>query len=282
MNDNNTTPIKRTVLDADDIMHLVPALKGKYRLVNILLRWLKMEKVNKLHSDNCDTPGAPFVAGVLRDLNISKRIDNEEILDEMVKKGAFITVSNHPFGALDGVTLIDTVASRNPRYKVMVNLILNYISAMRPNFIAVDPFATNDPEKRATTMKGIREAMNLVREGVPVGFFPAGAVSKITTNLRIEDRKWQPSIIRIIKQLKVPVVPIYFHGHNSLIFNILGLISWKIRTLRLPSEVFLKRGKTIHISVGEPIMPEEIAKFDDIDELGEFLKQKTYSMREWK
>ena len=80
----------------------------------------------------------------------------------------------------------------------------------------------------------------------------------------------------------MPVVPIYFHGHNSLIFNILGLISWKIRTLRLPSEVFLKRGKTIHISVGEPIMPEEIAKFDDIDELGEFLKQKTYSMREWK
>ena len=153
---------------------------------------------------------------------------------------------------------------------------------MRPNFIAVDPFATNDPEKRAITMKGIREAMSLVREGVPVGFFPAGAVSKITTNLRIEDRKWQPSIIRIIKQLKVPVVPIYFHGHNSLIFNILGLISWKIRTLRLPSEVFLKRGKTIHISVGEPIMPEEIAKFDDIDELGEFLKQKTYSMREWK
>lgn len=282
MNDNNTTPIKRTVLDADDIMHLVSALKGKYRLVNTLLHLLKMDKVNKLHSDNCDTPGAPFVAGVLRDLNISKRIDNEEILDEMVKKGAFITVSNHPFGALDGVTLIDTVASRNPRYKVMVNLILNYISAMRPNFIAVDPFATNDPEKRAITMKGIREAMSLVREGVPVGFFPAGAVSKITTNLRIEDRKWQPSIIRIIKQLKVPVVPIYFHGHNSLIFNILGLISWKIRTLRLPSEVFLKRGKTIHISVGEPIMPEEIAKFDDIDELGEFLKQKTYSMREWK
>ena len=96
------------------------------------------------------------------------------------------------------------------------------------------------------------------------------------------DREWQPSIIRLIQQLKVPVVPIYFHGHNSLWFSFLGMISWKIRTLALPSEVFRKRNTTLHVSVGEPITPEQIAAISDTEELGKYLKQKTYEMRDWK
>lgn len=275
------TPIKRTVLDYNDLSELVPVLKGKEKLVNRMIKFFSLDKVNWLHDHNCDTPGAPFVAGILRDLDIKVRIDNEEILDKMKGK-PFITVSNHPFGALDGIILINTLASRYPNYKVMVNMVLNYISAMRPNFIAVDPLASNDPAKRAVTMKGIREAMIHVKRGNPLGFFPAGAVSKINGGLRIQDRLWQPTIIRLIQQLDVPVVPIYFHGHNSTWFNILGMISWKLRTLRLPAEVFLKRGKTFHISIGEPILPEEQAKYNSVEELGKFLKDKTYSMRKWK
>jgi hypothetical protein len=59
-------------------------------------------------------------------------------------------------------------------------------------------------------------------------------------------------------------------------------VSWQLRTLRLPAEVFNKKNATFHISVGDMIMPEEMAKYDDIDQLGEFLKQKTYSLRRYK
>lgn len=281
MSENNNTPIKRTVLDYNDIKELIPALEGKEKLVNRLIKLLSVDKVNWLHDHNCDTPGAPFVEGLLRDLDIKLKVDNEDILDKMGDK-PFITVSNHPFGALDGIILIHLLASRNPNFKVMVNMVLNYISAMQPNFIAVDPLASNDPAKKAATMRGIREAMVHCKKGYPLGFFPAGAVSKITETLRIEDRKWQPTIMRLIQQLKVPVVPIYFHGHNSTWFNILGLISWKLRTLRLPAEVFRKKGTTFHISIGEPISVEELNKYENVDQLGTFLKRKTYSMRKWK
>lgn len=279
--ENNDIVVKPNVLDYDDIRNMVPFFEGKEKLVNSLFKLLSVDKVNWLHSHNCATPGAPFVAGLLRDLDIKLRIDNEKQLDNL-PEGAFITVSNHPFGALDGIILIHLLASRRPEFKVMVNMVLNYISAMRPNFIAVDPLASNDPAKRAVTMKGIREAMMHVKRGKPLGFFPAGAVSKLNTHLRIEDRQWQSSIIRLIQQLKVPVVPIYFHGHNSAWFNILGVISWQLRTLRLPAEVFRKKGATFHISVGDVISPEEQAKYTSVDELGEFLKSRTYSMREWK
>lgn len=279
---NQETPIKRTVLDYNDISQMVPWFKGKEKLVNRLLKFLSVDKVNWLHDHNCDTPGPEFAAGLLKDLEIKLRIDNEELLDKL-PEGAFITVSNHPFGALDGISLIHIIASRRPKFRVMVNMVLNYISAMRPNFIAVDALASDDPKKKAVSMQGIKSAIMQVRRGEPIGFFPAGAVSKVNIKGQLEDREWQPTIVRLIQQMKVPVVPIYFHGSNSWWFNFLGVVCWQLRTLRLPAEVFRKKGSTLHISIGEPISVEEqLQHSDSVEELGQFLKDKTYALRKCK
>ena len=278
----DTTPVKRTVLDAEDVVEMVPKLKGHEKLVNRVLRWLDVDKVNDVHSRGFDHPGPEFVKFLLDDFNIKLRIDNEKVLDNL-PEGAFITVSNHPFGALDGITLIHLIASRRPQYKVMVNMILNHITAMRPNFIAVDQTASDDPEKKAGSIRGIREAMKQVRSGQPIGFFPAGAVSKVNWKYELNDREWQPNIIRLIEQLKVPVIPIYFHGSNSFLFNFLGVVCWQLRTLRLPSEVWRKCNSTLHISVGDPISVEEQQRHQgSLEEFGQFLKSRTYSMRKWK
>lgn len=273
------TPVKRTVLDADDIYAMAPALAKHPKLVKRVMHWLQIDRVNEVHSRFFDTPGAPFVANLVKDFDITLKIDGEHILDNL-PEGAFITVSNHPFGAIDGITLIHIVASRRPDYKVMVNMILGRLTAMRPNFITVDSMASNDPAKQAVSMKGIREVINRIKNGHPIGFFPAGAVSKVNWRGRLMDRTWQPSVIRLIDKLKVPVIPIYFHGTNSWFFNFLGVVCWQLRTLRLPSEVFRKCHKTLHISVGEPISVEEQrAHASSIEELGKYLKEKTYALR---
>lgn len=273
--------IKPKVLDYDDICALVPFFKGKKKLVNFLFKMLKVDKVNWLHENNYKTPGAPFTKGALRDLGITVEVENREVLDNL-PEGAFITVSNHPFGALDGIILISELASRRKDFKVMVNLILNYITAMRENFIAVDPIATNDPVKKAVTMRGIREAMMHVKNGHPLGFFPAGAVAKLNGKFEVEDREWQSSIIRLIQQLKVPVVPIYFHGGNSTFSYIMGRIYWPLRSLMLPSEVFRKQGAKMKLSVGNIITPEQMAEHKTVEELGAFLRNATFSMKEKK
>lgn len=275
-------PVKRTVLDYDDIVKMAPFLNGKEKLVRRLMKFLSIDKVNWIHDHNFDTPGPQFCRGLLTDLDVKLRIDNEQLLDNL-PEGAFITVSNHPFGAMDGITLIDIVGSRRPEYKVMVNMILNRITALRPNFIAVDQTASDDPAKKAVSMKGIREVMSQVRSGKPVGFFPAGAVGNYNRHLRFEDREWQPVVIRLIAQLGVPVIPIFFHGYNSWWFRALGVISWQLRTLRLPAEVFRRKGDTLHIMVGDIITPEEIkAHNTSIPELGAWLKAKTYELQKVK
>ncbi len=273
-------PIKRNVLDYDDVCKVAPFFKGKEKLVNRLFHWLAVDKTNDYHSRNMHLSGPDFSHKMFEELGAPMTIRNEEVLSS-IPDGPFITVSNHPYGALDGMALIDIVGHHRPDFKVMVNMILNHIGALRPNFIAVDALASNDPTKRAVSVKGITDAMRHVKQGHPLGFFPAGAVSKLTWGLRIEDREWQPSVLRIIQKLKVPVIPIYFHGHNSWKFTLLGMIDWRLRTLRLPTEVFNKKGYNFRVSVGDIIKPETLAQYSTPEELGAFLKQETYKMKKW-
>lgn len=270
--------IRGDVLNADDICKTVPALANHRKTVERVMHWIGLDEVNAIHSRWAYDTGAAFARHLVDDeFKFTLRVDNEEVLDRF-PEGTFITVSNHPFGGMDGIILIDLVGRHRPDYKVMVNMFLWNISAMRSVFIPVDAIKTDDPEKRKVTMQGIRDAMKQVKEGHPLGFFPAGAVSKIDGSLHIRDREWQSSVIRLIQQLKVPVIPIYFHGHNSAFFNILGLIDWRLRSLRLPRELFNMRGKEVHISIGEPIMPEAQAQYHSLEELGSFLRGQTYSL----
>lgn len=273
--------IRPEVLNYDDIRKMVPRFDGHPKLVNWLLRFLDVDKVNAVHAKCCDTPGPEFVKRLLVDeFKIKLHVyDSHDTLDHL-PEGAFITVSNHPLGALDGIALIYLITRYRPEYKVMVNMILNRISAMRPNFIAVDAWASDDPEKRAVSVAGIRTALRQLREGKPVGFFPAGAMSKSTLRHGLQDRPWQPSVLQIIARAKVPVVPIYFHDRNSLWCDFLGHVCWPARSLRIPAEVFRKLHSTMHISVGAAISPEEMAAHGSTpEEIGRFLRERTYALK---
>ena len=280
-NDNETYHVKPDVLNYDDVRRMVPKLDGHPRLVNALLRFLSVDKVNRVHAASCAEPGPKCTEKLLfREFHNTLRVDNAQLLDHL-PEGAFITISNHPFGALDGIALIYLIGTRRPKFKVMVNMVLNYISGMRPNFIAVATIPSNDPSRRAQSVKGIREALKQIKEGDPLGFFPAGAMSKVNWRGRLQDREWQRSVLQIIEKAKVPVIPIFFHGSNSWWCNILGVGCWPARSLRLPAEVFRKNGKELHISIGNPIMVEEQkAHSSSLDELGAFLREQTYALRD--
>lgn len=271
--------VRPEVLTYEDIIKMAPKLAGHEKFVKKAMHWLQVDLVNETHARICDTPGPDFVKRLLFDeFKMTLRVDNEQVLDDF-PEGAFITVSNHPFGSVDGIALIYLVASRRPKYKVMVNMILNQISAMRPNMISVDAWKSDDPSKRAVSVNGIRQTMKQLREGEPVGFFPAGAMSNTNWKGQPIDKEWQKSVLQIIYKVRVPVIPIFFHGKNSWLSNIMGHICWPIRSLLTPREMFKKRGKEMHISIGDPIMPEEQALHSDSPEsLGAYLREKTYAL----
>lgn len=277
--DGRVCHVRPDVINLDDVSQAVPALGKHPDFVRRVMHLLKIDEVNRVHGKYCYETGVPFSHLLVdEEFKFKLRVDNADVLAQF-PTGAFITVSNHPFGGMDGILLLHIVGTYRQDFKVMVNMFLNHLQAMRPTFIAVDPIKSDtDPKKKMVTLQGIREAMKHVKDGHPIGFFPAGSVSKIDRSLHIRDREWQPSVTRLIWQLKVPVVPIYFHGHNSTWFNILGLIDWRLRSLQLPRELFKMRGKQIHVSVGDPVMVDDPAREAGPEAFGRYLREATYSL----
>lgn len=271
--------VRPDVINYYDVSRVLPPARHFRWLVNRLLHVFEIDEVNRVHGHWCKTPGPDFVKHLMADeFKVDLTVDNFDIL-ERFKQGAFITVSNHPFGSLDGIALIYIVTRIRPEYKVMVNMILNQLSAMRPNFIAVDQSGSDDPEKRRVSVAGIREAISMLKAGKPVGFFPAGAIGKTDKEGTIVDRPWQNTILQIIAKSKVPVIPIYFYGTNSKFFNYLGHHSVTLRTLCLARELFKKRDKPLHVAIGEPISVEKQQEFGkDYKALGQYLREATYRL----
>lgn len=242
--------------------------------------WLTgMNKVNRVYDTSKHLEGTAFCHNLLKDIGVNIVVENIEVLNRF-KDQPFITVSNHAYGHIDGIAAIDTIGSIRPDYKMMVNYILGMIDTMAMHFIVVNPYQSGKLAEKSS-VEGVKRCIEHIRGGHPLGFFPAGAVSKTkkwSWKLEVEDRQWQEPVLKLIKKVKVPVIPMYFSGKNSWFFNLLDLINWRLRTLRLGHEVYNKKGKTIYIRLGEPITAEEQSQYNDIEEFGEFLKKRTYAL----
>jgi putative hemolysin len=272
--------LKKELIEVSDLENMSPVFKGKNgnRLAKFVIRLFAMDRVNKLYERSCNCSGPAFAASLLNDLGVNYRIGNAERLSQL-PEGAFITISNHPYGGLDGIMLIDLMASIRPDYKVMVNQILSLIKAMDVNFISVKPKGNTEIGITSKNINGIRTTLSHLKEGHPVGFFPSGAVSDLSLRDRcVRDREWQESIIKLIQSAKVPIVPIRFFDQNSPFFFSLGLINWRVRLIRMPYEVFNKSRQNPRISIGEIISVEEQKQFTDYKAFRTFLRDSVYKM----
>lgn len=268
------------VVNAKDFEKFSSFFRGKWgRLfADAVIQMLAFDKVNRVYDHSGNYTGAEFAARLLNDLGINYAIGNADRLKSL-PEGAFITVSNHPYGGLDGIILMDLMAKIRPDYKIMVNRILTMVKTMKENFIPVTPAEDKKSGITGTSINGIRETLSRLHDGHPVGFFPSGAVSDFSLkNFRINDRKWQASILHLIHSVKVPILPIRFFDFNSPLFYFLGLINWRIRLLRMPSELFNKKEKEHRIGIGNIISVKEQEQFADGISLGTFLRKAVYEM----
>lgn len=273
--------MKDTLISREELRGLHPVLRGKHgdKLIDLGMKIAALDVPNEIYNRSKHFTGPDFCKDVLDKLGITRTVRNAEILDEFQNR-SFITVSNHPYGHIDGIAAIETVGSRVQNYKMMVNVILGLIDTMAENFITVNPM--NYADKSSINLAGIKESIAHLRAGHPLGFFAAGAVSNLTFKkgkMVIEDRDWQPSVMKIIQKVKVPVIPMHISGRNSLPFYLSRILGYQVRTLRLCHELYNKKGKEMVITFGKPIMPDKIKSFnDDIPRLAQYLKDKTYAL----
>ncbi len=269
------------ILGIEELCRVSPLFRGRigHGLARLLMDIFRVSSINRLYDGAADSRGIEACSKVIDGMGCNYLIGNAANLAKIPADGPFITVSNHPYGGLDGLICIELVGSRRKDYRFVVNNILARAKSLGDAFITVTPTTTEKKAPDSVTMNGVRAIMKQVQEGHGLGCFPSGAVSDyIPRQRKLQDREWQESMLRIIKKAGVPVIPIYFPGRNSRLFYFLGLISWKLRLLRLPSEYFNKHKGVHKVIVGEPISVEEQQQYRDLKEYGQMLRSRVYDM----
>jgi len=241
----------------------------------LLIRVLRISAINKIYKKNKDKTDLAFLNGVLDDCNIEFQIPEED-LKRIPKDGPFITVSNHPLGGIDGVLLLKLLIEKRADYKIIANFLLHRIEPLKPYIMPVNPFETRKDAK--SSVAGIKSALQHLKEGKPLGIFPAGEVSTYKDGKLKVDKPWEEGAVRLIKKAQVPVIPIYFHAKNSGLFYFLSKISDTLRTAKLPSEVISQEGKVIKVRIGKPISVADQKEYKDIPSFYEFIRKKTYML----
>jgi putative hemolysin len=241
----------------------------------ILMKVLKISTLNKVYDRNKHLQDVEFLNAILQDLEIKFEIPEED-LKRLPKDGAYITISNHPLGGIDGVLLLKLMLEKEPNFKIIANFLLHRIEPLKKYIMPVNPFENHKDVK--SSVIGLKETFRHLSDGKPLGMFPAGEVSTYKDGKLVVDKPWEEGAMKVIRKAQVPVVPIYFHAKNSRLFYFLSKIDDTMRTAKLPSELFSQKDRIIRVRIGKPISVAEQNEHTTIEDYSEFLRKKTYML----
>lgn len=243
--------------------------------ITLLTEMSGLKRLERFYNGIEDLQDLDFTAAVFRNLELELEV-SEQDLAHVPREGGVVFVANHPYGAIDGLALVQVLGRVRPDLKVMANFLLQQLEPLRERFIGVNPF---EQLGSLSSYQGMRQALAHVNEGRALGVFPAGEVSSWHTEVKsVADPRWKTPVIKLVQHAGVPVVPVWFDGANSLVFQMLGMIHPNLRTLALPTEMLRMRGKKVRMRVGKPIAPKDLAAFSGADQLARYLRAKTYSL----
>ena len=241
----------------------------------LLMKVLKISTLNKIYNRNKHLNDLPFLDAILDDFQIKFEIPEED-LKRLPKDGAYITVSNHPLGGIDGILLLKLMLQQRKDFKIIANFLLHRIEPLKPYIMPVNPF--EDRKDAKSSLSGFKNSILHLRGGHPLGIFPAGEVSTYRDGKLVVDKPWEEAAMKLVKKAEVPVVPIYFHAKNSKLFYKLSKISDTFRTAKLPSELLTQKRRTIKVRIGKPISVTDQKEYTSLEEFSEFLRRKTYML----
>ena len=252
----------------------------KYGFIGTFIGWLlmkvlKISTLNKIYKRNKHLNEIPFLDGILGDFQIKFEIPDED-LKRLPKEGPYITISNHPLGGIDGILLLKLMLEQRKDFKIIANFLLHRIEPLKPYIMPVNPF--EDRKDVKSSLSGFKSAILHLRDGHPLGIFPAGEVSTYRDGKLVVDRPWEEAAMKLVRKAEVPVVPIYFHAKNSKLFYKLSKISDTFRTAKLPSELLTQKRRTIRVRIGKPISVADQKEHNTLEDFTEFLRRKTYML----
>ena len=201
-------------------------------------------------------------------------------LSTLPLSGPVVLVANHPYGILDGLIMGYILARQRGDFRILAHHVFSKAKELKNIIIPI----SFDESKEAVqhNLRSRKMALDYLKAGGAIGVFPGGTVStSLTPFSRPMDPSWRSFTARMITKSNATVIPIYFEGHTSRLFQIASHLHYTLRMGLLINEFRQRVDGPVSISIGNPIEPAKIFKRSkDARVLMQFLRQKTYDLAE--
>jgi putative hemolysin len=254
-----------------------PIKRGLIRLVE---KATGQPKLKRMYVQNRRFPRADetFWQAAVRSLELDVRYD-ADALAAVPKTGPVVFVANHPYGVLDGIVMAWLVSKVRSDFVVLTHVVLTRAPEAARFILLVDFSGTEEAER--TNLASRAAARAQLDRGGAVVVFPAGAISTAPDKLGLKpavDGRWQPFVSQLIQRSKAIVVPIWFGGQNSRLFQIASHLSLTLRVSLIFHEVKTRIGTSLPVVIGAPVPFASIAATGNRQALADELRTRVYAL----
>ncbi len=253
-----------------------PIKRGLIRLVE---KATGQPKLKRMYVQNRRFPRADetFWQAAVRSLELDVCYD-ADALAAVPKTGPVVFVANHPYGVLDGIVMAWLVSKVRSDFVVLTHVVLTRAPEAARFILPVDFSGTEEAER--TNLASRAAARAQLDRGGAVVVFPAGAISTAPDKLGLKpavDGRWQPFVSQLIQRSKATVVPIWFGGQNSRLFQIASHFSLTLRLSLIFHEVRTRIGTSLPVVIGAPVPFASIAAIRNRQALADELRTRVYA-----
>lgn len=199
-------------------------------------------------------------------------------LGDIPPDGPLIVIANHPYGILDGLVMGHILNQTRGDFKILANSVFNRGPDLQSHILPIS--FDEDRAAVALNLATRREALSYLRAGGAIGIFPGGTVSTGAKPFsRPMDPSWRNFTARLIAKSNATVLPIYFDGHTSRMFQIASHMHATLRLGLLIKEFHSRVDMPVRLSIGKPISRAQLEPLVPVVKgMMDFLRKATYEL----
>jgi len=243
------------------------------------LRLIHFEEFQKICCRIASDPRSEdFISHKILDSLGIKLIHNREKLAQVPREGPLLVVANHPLALVDGFAIMSVMKTHRRDVKALAATGLGRIPQLRNQIIRVE--LGNSRRARRRNRQATAESIRWLKAGHALLTFPAGDISASRhpwKNVAV-DSEWAKGLGLLVRRTEADVLPVFFHGQTSLLFQIAGSINRSLRKPLFFRELLLSRNMTIRFVLGDIANHEVLTRIGNSQNVVDYLRTATYSL----
>jgi putative hemolysin len=199
-------------------------------------------------------------------------------LSNIPAEGPVVMIANHPYGILDGLMMGHILAQARGDFRILAHRIFR--KAEDINRIILPISFDDTKEALALNIETRKAALRYLSDGGAIGIFPGGTVSTAARPFgRPMDPGWRSFTARMIAKSEATVVPVFFDGHNSRLFQLMSHLHTTLRMGLLIKEFRARVNSPVEVVIGDPIPRAALEPYArDARAMMGFLRETTYAL----